>query len=77
MAEHGGGDDHLPKGWPFEVAGLLFVVAMLYFCGHFALKDQGTETPLFAVFWPLIVASIAMILFGALMNYRVERGRHR
>ncbi|MDX6646722.1 MAG: hypothetical protein QOK40_2449 [Miltoncostaeaceae bacterium] len=76
MAEHGGGDQ-LPRAWPFEIAGLLFMVAMLYFCSHFALKDQGTETPLFSVFWPLILGSIAMIVFGALINYRVEHGRRR
>ena len=78
MAQHGDHDDSLPRAWPFEVAALLFVVAMLYFCAHFALHDQGTETPLFSVFWPLIIACIAMILFGAGINYRVDRRRqHR
>jgi hypothetical protein len=77
MAEHDGGANDLPRAWPFEVAGLLFVVAMLYFCAHFALHDQGTDVPLSKVFWPLIAATIAMIVFGALINYRVERGRHR
>jgi hypothetical protein len=76
MAQHGDHDDTLPKGWPFEVAGFLFVVAMLYFCAHFALHDQGTEIPLSSVFWPLIIGSIAMILFGAGMNHRLDRRRH-
>ena len=76
MAEHGG-DDHLPRAWPFEIAALLFVVAMLYFCAHFALHDQGTDTPLNEVFWPLVLGSVVMILFGAAVNYGVERGRHR
>jgi hypothetical protein len=76
MAEHGGADDDLPRAWPFEIAGLLFLLAMLWFTGHFALHDQGTETPLFAVFTPLIIGSIVMVLFGALVNYRVARRRH-
>jgi hypothetical protein len=76
MAEHGGGDD-LPRAWPFEIAGLLFMLAMLWFTGHFALHDQGTETPLFEVFTPLIIGSVVMVLFGALLNYGVERGRRR
>ncbi len=76
MAQHDDHDDTLPRAWPFEVGAFFFVVAMLYFCAHFALHDQGTDTPL-SVFWPLIIASIVMIVFGAGLNYQVDRRRRR
>lgn len=80
-----GADDRykgLPATWPFRTAGTLFVIAMVWFCAGFALKDAPSEQAHLNtlphhmdVFRYLIIAGIIFIIGGAIYNIRLERRR--
>lgn len=78
MAHSGAGDRTYPATWPFRVAGTLVIVAMIWFCAGFAIKDTGEELANhLPVFWLLILASVVFVAGGALFNISREKRRTR
>jgi hypothetical protein len=73
----------LPVTWPFTVAAVLVVAALIWFCGHFAVRDPQATPPTsgfphpFAVFWGLILAAVFLIVCGGAFNVVRERRRRR
>jgi len=71
---------NLPQVWPFTLAGLLLMIALAWFCLGFAILDRKpidsnakVEGPTklvhhYTVFWGLIAATVALILFGIVLN---------
>jgi len=55
----------LPITWPFTFGALLITASMVWFCGHFAVRDPLNQKVgfkhAFPVFWSLIVAGIVVI----------------
>ncbi len=81
-----GGDRYkdLPATWPFRTAGTLFILAMVWFCAGFALKDSPSEgahlntlPAHMDVFRLLILAGVVFIIGGAIFNIQRERRRKR
>lgn len=78
MAHSGAGYEDLPATWPFRAAGTLLIVAMVWFCLGFAIKDTGDELANhLPVFWVLILASVLFVAAGAIYNVSRERRRKR
>lgn len=78
MGHSSAGHQDLPATWPFRAAGTLLVVAMVWFCAGFAIKDTGDElSGHMPVFWLLILASAILIAGGAAFNIARERRRKR
>jgi membrane protein DedA with SNARE-associated domain len=78
MAHSGAGYEDLPATWPFRAAGTLLIVAMVWFCAGYAIKDNGsTLSNHLPVFWALILASVLLVAGGALYNVSRERRRKR
>jgi hypothetical protein len=68
----------LPTTWPFRAAGTLMIVALSWFCFGFAVKDMGDELANhMPVFWLLLLASIVLVLGGAIYNLGHSRSRKR
>ena len=77
---HGGKEypKDLPATWPFRAAGTIFIVAFVWFCMGFAIKDTGEELAnLMPVFWILIVIGIVLVVAGAVFNINRELRRRR
>lgn len=78
MGHSSAGHQDLPATWPFRAAGTLLVVAMVWFCAGFAIKDTGDElSGHMPVFWLLILASAILIAGGGAFNIARERRRKR
>ena len=82
MASGGQRYADLPATWPFRTAGTLFIIAMVWFCAGFALKDApskeahlNTLPAHMNVFWLLILAGVVFIIGGAIFN--LQRARRR
>ena len=82
MASHG--NDHeipkdLPVTWPFSVGAVLVIAALVFFCGHYAVRDTLNNKPGFehfaAIFWGLILAALVLFIAGGIFN--VVRNRRR
>ena len=78
MAHSGSGHQDLPATWPFRAAGTILIVAMVWFCAGFAIKDTGsTLANHLPVFWLMILASVILVAGGAVFNIARERNRQR
>ena len=79
MAHSGAGSPQdLPATWPFRLAGTLVIVAMVWFCLGFAIKDMGEHlTGHMSVFYLLLLAAALITLAGGLFNVSRERRRKR
>ena len=78
MAHSSAGHQDLPATWPFRAAGTVLIVAMVWFCAGFAIKDTGDELANhLPVFWLLILASVVLVAGGAAFNIARERRRKR
>ncbi len=68
----------LPVTWPFRLAGTLTIVAMVYFCLGFAIKDMGEELwQHLEVFYILLLISAVLVVAGGVYNIARERRRKR
>lgn len=75
-----GGDRYkdLPATWPFRAAGTIFILAMVWFCLGFAIKDTGDElSGHMEIFRLLIAAGVVFVIGGAIFNIQRERRRKR
>lgn len=78
MASAGDRYKDLPATWPFRAAGTIFIVAMVWFCAGFAIKDTGDElSGHMPVFQLLILAGVIFVIGGAIFNIQRERRRKR
>lgn len=78
MASAGDRYTDLPATWPFRAAGTIFIVALVWFCAGFAIKDTGDElTAHMPVFRLLILAGVIFVIGGAIFNIQRERRRKR
>jgi hypothetical protein len=77
-------DDDLPATWPFTLAGVLLIVALVVFCAHFAIADAqevgGGEKVgiknVWDIFFSLLGAGAALVVGGAAYNiWRSHRRR--
>lgn len=80
MAHSGSGSAHqdLPATWPFRLAGTLTIIAMVWFCLGFAIKDMGEElSGHMPVFYYLLLAAALLCIGGGAFNVTRERRRKR
>ena len=77
---HGGKEypKDLPATWPFRAAGTVFIVAFVWFCMGFAIKDTGDELENhMPVFWILMLIGVVLVVGGAVYNHNREHRRRR
>lgn len=68
----------LPVTWPFRLAGTLTIVAMVYFCLGFAIKDMGEELwHHLGVFYTLLLIAAVLCIAGGIYNLAQERRQKR
>jgi heme/copper-type cytochrome/quinol oxidase subunit 2 len=73
----------LPATWPFLVAAVAVMVALVLFCGHYAIRDPQADPPkaglsgFTTIFWTLIVGAIVLIVGGAAYNIYNRHRRRR
>jgi len=73
----------LPITWPFTTAAVLVLAALVWFCGHFAVRDPQATPPTtgfvhaFPIFWGLISGAAFLIVCGAAYNIWRERRRRQ
>jgi hypothetical protein len=73
---HEKNDDDLPQVWPFTLAGLLIVVAIIWFCLGFAVHDAGqTLWAHYTVFWVCLLIALVLIIGGGIWNTLQSRRR--
>lgn len=78
---HGNHEDEnelLPITWPFRAAGTVMVFATIWFCLGYAIQGQQTGKTLpmhMAIFWDAIYLTIALVVFGGILNFFRERKR--
>ncbi len=84
---HGHDDDrNLSITWPFSFAGLCLLVALVWFCLGFAIKDRKLPEPAvttgptelpghLSVFWILLLVGAVSVAFGLVVN--LTRARRR
>ena len=73
---HEKNDDDLPQVWPFTLAGLLIVVAIIWFCLGFAVHDAGQELWVhYTVWWVCLLAALVLIIGGGIWNTLQSRRR--
>ncbi|MBU6363001.1 MAG: hypothetical protein KGQ95_02155 [Acidobacteria bacterium] len=69
-------DEGLPKVWPFTLAGLLIVIALVWFQLGFAVHDMGRELwAHYTLFWALLLIALVLIIAGGIWN--TVQGRRR
>lgn len=73
---HAMDDDDLPQVWPFSLAGVFIVVAIIWFCMGFALHDAGSALPgHYAVWWACLLVAAVLIVGGGIWNTLRSRRR--
>jgi len=78
MAHSGAGHQDLPATWPFRAAGTIVIVALVWFCAGFAIKDTGDKLANhLPVFWLMILAAFLIAVGGGVFNVARERRRKR
>lgn len=71
-------DELLPITWPFRAAGTVMVFATFWFCLGWAIQGQDNGHTLaghMTVFWISIYLTIALVIFGGVLNFYRERKR--
>lgn len=73
---HATDDDDLPKVWPFTLAGLFIVIALIWFQIGFAVHDAGQELwAHYQIFWLGLLLALILIIAGGIVNTRRSRRR--
>ncbi len=73
---HAMDDDDLPQVWPFTLAGVFIVVAIIWFFLGFAVHDAGSTLPgQYAVWWIGLLVAAALIVGGGIWNTLRSRRR--
>lgn len=70
--------EQLPITWPFRAAGAVMVFATFWFCMGWAIQGQNDKYKVgghMTVFWVAIYLTIALVVFGAVLNFYRERKR--
>jgi hypothetical protein len=76
--EHHDDIEQLPITWPFRAAGAVMVFATFWFCMGWAIQGQNDKYKVgghMTVFWVAIYLTIALVVFGAVLNFYRERKR--
>lgn len=81
-ASHNGDNEMLPITWPFRAAGTVMILATVWFCTGWAIRDLSvpgeTEVELQAhmpVFWLGIALTVLLVIVGGVMNHAQSRRR--
>lgn len=75
MAEHKD-DEGLPQVWPFTLAGVFIIVALVWFQLGFAFEDMGSALwGHYSVFWACLLVALVLIIGGGIWN--TVQGRRR
>ena len=76
--EHHDDIEQLPITWPFRAAGAVMIFATFWFCMGWAIQGQNDKYKLsgqMPIFWVAIYLTIALVVFGAVLNFYRERKR--
>jgi hypothetical protein len=68
----------LPITWPFRAAGTVMVFTTIWFCVGFAIQGQDNGHTLaghMPIFWVGVYLTIALVIFGGVLNFYRERKR--
>lgn len=77
-SSHDGDNEYLPITWPFRAAGTVLILATVWFCMGWGIRDLGPEERLanhMPVFWLGIALTVALVIVGGIMNYGQSRRR--
>ena len=77
-SSHHGEHEMLPITWPFRAAGTVLVLATVWFCTGWGIRDLGPEERLaghMPVFWSGLLLAVVLVVLGAIMNTARERRR--
>lgn len=80
-SSHHGDNELLPITWPFRAAGTVMILATIWFCTGWGIRDLSTaEHPVrleghMPIFWAGIALVVALLIVGGLAN--VAQGRRR
>ncbi len=73
---HAMDDDDLPQVWPFSLAGVFIVVAIIWFLLGFAFHDAGAKLPgQYVVWWICLLIAAVLIVGGGIWNTLRSRRR--
>ncbi len=71
-------DELLPVTWPFRAAATVMIFATIWFCLGWMIQGQDNGHTLpnhMPIFWDAIYLTIALVIFGGVLNYYRERKR--
>jgi hypothetical protein len=77
-SEHQEENELLPITWPFRAAGTAMVFATIWYCLGWMIQGQDDPHTLpghMPVFWYAIYLTIALVIFGGVLNFYRERKR--
>lgn len=77
-SSHHGDNLHLPITWPFRAAGTVMILATIWFCTGWGIRDLPGDQRLsghMPIFWAGIALTIVLCVVGGLMNMGQARKR--
>ncbi|HWH15515.1 MAG TPA: hypothetical protein VNT51_12285 [Miltoncostaeaceae bacterium] len=77
-SSHHDDNEMLPATWPFRAAGTVMILATVWFCTGWGIRDLGPEERLsghMPVFWFLIALAVLFVVGGAVYNLMLSRRR--
>jgi predicted anti-sigma-YlaC factor YlaD len=80
-SSHHGDNEYLPVTWPFRAAGTVMILATVWFCTGWGIRDLSTaENPVrlsnhMPVFWAGVLLTVVLVVVGGVLNVAQSRRR--